>query len=159
MVRGLLAAVITAAMTAGRLPPAAVAAAAAAAFALLFLPLHHRHDNWTAIDYYAHESRLHSVPAGLKGLLTLAMIVLWTGAVFLHKYGFPPKACFIAALPATFMSAVSVTYFFQAPECLHLPVSIAYPVGIVVAVLFLLIFVWRILILQKNDVLNPAQAK
>ena len=90
---------------------------------------------------------------------TLAMIVLWTGAVFLHKYGFPPKACFIAALPATFMSAVSVTYFFQAPECLHLPVSIAYPVGIVVAVLFLLIFVWRILILQKNDVLNPAQAK
>ena len=90
---------------------------------------------------------------------TLAMIVLWTGAVFLHRYGFPPKACFIAALPATFMSAVSVTYFFQAPECLHLPVSIAYPVGIVVAVLFLLIFVWRILILQKNDVLNPAQAK
>ena len=29
---------------------------------------------------------------------TLAMIVLWTGAVFLHKFGYPPKACFIAAL-------------------------------------------------------------
>ena len=52
---------------------------------------------------------------------TLAMIVLWTGAVFLHKFGYPPKACFIAALPATFMSGVSVTYFFQAPECLACP--------------------------------------
>ena len=85
---------------------------------------------------------------------TLAMIVLWTGAVFLHKYGFPPKACFIAALPATFMSAVSVTYFFQAPECLNLSTSIAYPVGIGVAVLFLAIFIWRILIVAKDDVIK-----
>ena len=85
---------------------------------------------------------------------TLAMIVLWTGAVFLHKYGFPPKACFIAALPATFMSAVSVTYFFQAPECLNLSTSIAYPVGIGVAVVFLAIFIWRILIVAKDDVVK-----
>ncbi|MGN8896240.1 carbon starvation CstA family protein [Flavonifractor sp. HCP28S3_F3] len=87
---------------------------------------------------------------------TLAMIVLWTGAVFLHKYGFPPKACFIAALPATFMSAVSVTYFFQAPECLNLSTSIAYPVGIAAAALFLIIFIWRILILGKNDIAAKA---
>lgn len=85
---------------------------------------------------------------------TLAMIVLWTGAVFLHKYGFPPKACLIAALPATFMSAVSVTYFFQAPECLNLPTSIAYPVGIIVAAVFLAIFIWRILIMAKDDVVK-----
>ncbi len=78
MLRGLLAAAVAAALAAGRLPPAAVAAVAAAAFALLYLPLHrgHDHDNWTAIDYYAHQSRLHSVPAGLKGLLALGMIVL-----------------------------------------------------------------------------------
>jgi hypothetical protein len=38
------------------------------------------------------------------------------------------------------MSAVSATYFVAAPECLHLSTSIAYPVGIVVAVLFLGIF-------------------
>ncbi|WP_297234902.1 carbon starvation CstA family protein [uncultured Flavonifractor sp.] len=83
---------------------------------------------------------------------TLAMIVLWTGAVFLHKFGYPPKACFIAALPATFMSAVSVTYFIQAPECLNLSTAIAYPIGIVVAALFLAIFIWRVLIVGRDDV-------
>lgn len=64
---------------------------------------------------------------------TLAMIVLWTGAVFLHKYGYPPIASWMAALPAAFMTAVSVTYFIQAPECLNLSTAIATPVGIVAA--------------------------
>ena len=86
------------------------------------------------------------------------MIVLWTGAVFLHKYGFPPISCMIAALPATFMSAVSVTYFFQAKECLNLSTSIAYPVGLAVAALFLVVFIWRILIVGKNDVTPLAGA-
>lgn len=90
---------------------------------------------------------------------TLAMIVLWTGAVFLHKFGYPPKACFIAALPATFMSAVSVTYFFQAPECLGLSTAIAYPVGIAAAALFLGIFIWRTLIVGKDDVAPLHAAK
>ena len=90
---------------------------------------------------------------------TLAMIVLWTGAVFLHKFGYPPKACFIAALPATFMSAVSVTYFFQAPECLGQSTAIAYPVGIVAAALFLGIFIWRTLIVGKDDVAPLHAAK
>ena len=89
---------------------------------------------------------------------TLAMIVLWTGAVFLHKYGFPPISCLMAALPATFMSAVSVTYFFQAKECLNLSTSIAYPVGLIVAAFFLGIFIWRILIVGKNDVTPLANA-
>ena len=90
---------------------------------------------------------------------TLAMMVLWTGAVFLHKYGFPPMACMMAALPATFMSAVSITYFFQAPECLNLPTSIAYPVGLAVAALFFTIFVWRILVVGKNDITPSNQGK
>lgn len=85
---------------------------------------------------------------------TLAMIVLWTAAVYLHKYGAPTWACFMAALPATFMSAVSVTYFFQAPECLNLPVSIAYPVGAIAAGVFLFIFIWRTMIRHKDDVLQ-----
>ncbi len=38
------------------------------------------------------------------------------------------------------MTAVSVTYFFQAPECLHLSTAIAYPVGIVVAVSLFVLF-------------------
>ena len=80
------------------------------------------------------------------------MLVLWTGAVFLHKHGFPPIACLMAAFPATFMSAVSITYFFQASECLNLSTAIAYPVGIVAALAFLAIFVWRTLFLHKDDV-------
>ncbi|MDD3370060.1 MAG: carbon starvation protein A [Lachnospiraceae bacterium] len=68
---------------------------------------------------------------------TLAMIALWTASMylFLNK-----KNYWLTAIPATFMSAVSVTYFFYAPECLHLSTTIAYPVGIVAAIVFLGIF-------------------
>ncbi len=78
---------------------------------------------------------------------TLAMVVLWAGAVFLatqdpaHK-----KACFIAAAPATFMSAVSITYLMYAPECLNLGargetgIAISYVAGIVAAAVFLGLF-------------------
>ena len=90
---------------------------------------------------------------------TLAMIVLWTGGVFIHKYGYPPIASLMAAIPATFMSAVSITYFFQAPECLGLSTAIAYPVGIVAAALFLGIFIWRTLIVGKDDVAPLHAAK
>ncbi|BFK87856.1 carbon starvation protein A [Pseudoflavonifractor gallinarum] len=92
---------------------------------------------------------------------TLAMIVLWTGGVFIHKYGYPPIASLMAAIPATFMSAVSITYFFQAPECLHLSTSIAYPVGIVATILFFCIFWWRTFIVHKDDINHElaAQAK
>jgi len=82
---------------------------------------------------------------------TLAMIVLWTGAVFLHKYGYPPIACLMSALPATFMTAVSVTYFFQAPECLNLSTSIAYPVGIVVAAAFFVLFYVQTFVRHKDE--------
>ena len=87
---------------------------------------------------------------------TLAMMVLWAGAVYLHRNGFPPIACYMAALPATFMSAVSITYFFQAPECLNMSTSIAYPIGIVSAVVFLAIFLWREWAGHKNDVRTSA---
>ena len=87
---------------------------------------------------------------------TLAMIVLWTGAVFLHKFGYPPKACFIAALPATFMSAVSVTYFFQAPECLGLSTAIAYPIGIIFAAVCLGTFVFTCVMGKGKNADSPA---
>ena len=79
------------------------------------------------------------------------MIVLWTAAVYLHKCGAPAWACLMAALPATFMSAVSITYFFQVPECLNLPVSIAYPVGAIGTGLLLGIFIRRTWIKNKDD--------
>ena len=71
---------------------------------------------------------------------TLAMIALWTASMYLYKN----KKCFwVTAIPATFMSAVSVTYFFYAPECLHLSTAIAYPVGVAAAVVFLFIFLFH----------------
>ena len=83
---------------------------------------------------------------------TLAMIVLWTGAVFLHKYGFPPIACLMAAIPATFMTAVSITYIMVAPEGFQLSTQLSYPVGILVAVAFFALFWWRTFIVHKDDV-------
>ena len=70
---------------------------------------------------------------------TLAMIVLWAASMFLFK---EKKNYWITAVPATFMSAVSMTYFISAPECLHLSTAIAYPVGLVLAALFLGIFIY-----------------
>ncbi len=68
---------------------------------------------------------------------TLAMIVLWTASMYLFK---EKKNYWITAAPATFMSAVSMTYFFYAKECLNLGTAIAYPAGIILAVVFLGIF-------------------
>ena len=74
---------------------------------------------------------------------TLAMIVLWAAAMYLAQN---KKNYWIAAVPATFMSAVSATYFVMAPECLGLipgltdTAAVGYPVGIVVAIAFLTLF-------------------
>jgi carbon starvation protein CstA len=68
---------------------------------------------------------------------TLAMIVLWTAAVYLKNIG---KNFWIALVPATFMTAVTVTYIFQAPEGLSLSTTISYPIGIGAAVVALLVF-------------------
>ena len=59
---------------------------------------------------------------------TLAMIVLWAAAFYL--YG-KKQNYFVALIPAVFMTAVSVTYFLIAPECLHLPSYVAWPIGFV----------------------------
>lgn len=68
---------------------------------------------------------------------TLAMIVLWTASMYLYK---EKKNYWLTAVPATFMSAVSMTYFFYAGECLNLGATVAYPAGIILAVVFLGIF-------------------
>lgn len=73
---------------------------------------------------------------------TLAMIVLWTASMYLYR---EHKQFWITAVPATFMSAVSATYFLMAPECLGafgIGTAIAYPVGIVIALCFLGIFLY-----------------
>ena len=74
---------------------------------------------------------------------SLAMIALWAVATYLMKNGKRPWVCVV---PATFMSAVTMTYFFIAPECLGKfrpftnNTKIAYPVGMALALLFLIIF-------------------
>lgn len=82
---------------------------------------------------------------------TLAMIVLWSASMFLFR---EKKNFWITAVPATFMSAVSATYFILAPECLGgllnqktaegatiYNTALAYPIGIIVAILFLGLFI------------------
>ncbi len=63
---------------------------------------------------------------------TLAMIVLWAATVYLHE---KKQRCCITLVPAVFMTAVSSTYFLIAPECLHLPAVIAWPLGLVLTTL------------------------
>lgn len=62
---------------------------------------------------------------------TLAMIVLWAASAYLVKNG---KSHWMTSIPATFMTAVSVTYLLQAPEGFRLSTTIAYPVGVVIAI-------------------------
>ena len=81
---------------------------------------------------------------------TLAMIVLWAASMYLFQ---EKKNYWITAVPATFMSAVSSTYFVLAPECLGsilnsktaegatiYNTAVAYPFGIIFAVAMLAIF-------------------
>lgn len=68
---------------------------------------------------------------------TLAMIVLWTAAMYLAVN---KKLHWICTLPASFMTAVSITYILVAPEGLHLNTVIAYPLGIASAVGSLILF-------------------
>ena len=109
--------------------------------------------DWFKIDQKAYASRLKlCIPLLAAGAIighldytivwryfswtnqTLAMIVLWTASMYLYK---EKKNYWLTAVPATFMSAVSMTYFFYAGECLNLGTTVAYPAGIILAVVFL----------------------
>ena len=75
---------------------------------------------------------------------TLAMIMLWAAAVYLAQ---KHKNYWICAIPATFMSAVSMTYFTVAPECLGIlwkalgmEFATYYPIGLVVGVVMAVVF-------------------
>ena len=68
---------------------------------------------------------------------TLAMIVLWAAAAYLVK---EHKSHWMASIPATFMTAVSATYLLQAPEGFKLATTIAYPIGLIVAIAAIVLF-------------------
>ncbi len=64
---------------------------------------------------------------------TLAMISLWVATAYLLKTHDNKRVSLVTALPATFMSAVSMTYILMAKDGFRLSASIAYPVGTVFA--------------------------
>ncbi len=64
---------------------------------------------------------------------TLAMISLWVVTAYLLVEKDNRRSSLISAVPATFMSAVSMTYILIADEGFRLSGSIAYPVGLVFA--------------------------
>ena len=76
---------------------------------------------------------------------TLAMIALWVSTAYLLKKGKYRFGSLITALPATFMTAVSMTYIITAEEGFRLSTSIAYPVGAGIALaLFIVYFVFLV---------------
>ena len=66
---------------------------------------------------------------------TLAMISLWVATAYLLKEGRNRFASLLTALPAAFMTAVSITYILMADEGLGLSSSVAYPAGAGAAVI------------------------
>ena len=73
---------------------------------------------------------------------TLAMISLWVATAYLLKTHEDRMVSLITALPAAFMSAVSITYILMASEGFQLGANIGYPAGIVfAAALFAVYFV------------------
>ena len=74
---------------------------------------------------------------------TLAMIMLWAAASYLNMNG---KKMIICVVPATFMTAVTMTYFMVAPECmgilwnkLGVEMDRYYPIAIIVGIAFALL--------------------
>ena len=77
---------------------------------------------------------------------TLAMIALWVATAYLMKQGKRRFGSLLTALPAAFMSAVSLTYILMAQEGFGLSAAVAYPAGIVFALALFgtyLALLWR----------------
>ncbi len=75
---------------------------------------------------------------------TLAMISLWVATVYLDKNSKNRFVSLITALPATFMSAVSLTYILMAKEGFGLSAAVAYPAGIAFAGILFVVYLIKI---------------
>lgn len=84
------------------------------------------------------------------------MMVLWAGATYLARFEKKPLSSLIAAIPATFMTAVSVTYILIADEGFKLSSQISYPIGIAAAVVLAGIFLFKALlpVMKENKTLE-----
>ena len=79
---------------------------------------------------------------------TLAMIMLWTGSAYLAKEN---KNHFISTVPAIFMTAVTVSYIMQAPEGFRLHAGISNIIGVLVAILFTILFSMKVKKLKEES--------
>ena len=80
---------------------------------------------------------------------TLAMIALWVATAYLLKKGKYRFGSLITALPAAFMTAVSITYILMAKEGLRLDQTLSYIIGAAMALAA--ICVYFICLLRGRD--------
>ena len=80
---------------------------------------------------------------------TLAMIALWVSTAYLLKKGRYRFGSLLTALPAAFMSAVSMTYILTAQEGFRLSASIACPAGALFAAALFFIYIVKLMKKQK----------
>ncbi len=79
---------------------------------------------------------------------TLAMIALWVATSYLVKNKSRWYTSLLTALPATFMTAVSMTYILVAEEGLKLSTAIAYPIGLAGAFIMFALYICNVI--KKN---------
>ena len=82
---------------------------------------------------------------------TLAMFTLWVITAYLLKKQKNKYTSLITALPASFMTAVSLTYIMMADEGLKLSGSISYPAGIAAALILFTIYVIKWVSISKTE--------
>lgn len=72
---------------------------------------------------------------------TLAMISLWVATSYLLKNAKKPIYSIITSLPASFMTAVSVTYILMSEEGFRLSGLISYPIGVGAALALFAVYI------------------
>ena len=76
---------------------------------------------------------------------TLAMVTLWVSSAYLLKKGKSRRVSLITALPAAFMTGVSVTYILMAEEGFRISRTLAYPAGAAAALGIFAFYMTRLL--------------
>lgn len=82
---------------------------------------------------------------------TLAMVALWVSSAYLIKKGKYRFGSLLTAIPAAFMTAVSVTYILTAKEGFRLDQTISYAAGAAASALLLVIYLIVLFRGQKQE--------
>lgn len=81
----------------------------------------------------------------------VATVMLWTGAMYLVKQG---KFHWICSLPALFMTGVTSTYIFYAPEGLGMDYTTSMILGAMVWLAIAIWFIWQLFTHKKGNYFN-----